>query len=94
MSAGDIIITIIIWLYRHTLLPILPTQITFLPIATYQSTLQGLEGNLAYAFSGVNKLFPLELLLGVVLTIITAELILFLVKIAMFVINVVRGSGA
>ncbi len=94
MSAGDILLTIIIWLYQHTLLPLLPTQIDFLPIATYESTLEGLQGNLAYAFSGVNKLFPLDLLLGVILVIITAELILFLVKIAMFVINVVRGSGA
>lgn len=94
MSAGDILLTIIIWLYQHTLLAVLPTQIGFLPIATYQSTLQGLEGNLAYAFSGVNKLFPLDLLLGIVLLIITAEIILFGVKIATFIINIVRGSGA
>lgn len=94
MSVVDIIITFVIWLYKSTILAILPTEIGFLPYNTFTAYLGGLETNLVYAFSGIYKLFPIDLLLILVLVILTGEGILFLVKIATFVINIIRGSGA
>lgn len=93
MSAGDILITIVIWLYRNTLL-LLPNQIDLLPINTFIGYLESFKVNLVYAFSGIAKLFPIDLLLTIVLVIMAGELILFGVKAGTFVINLFRGSGA
>ncbi len=93
MSAGDILITIVIWLYERTLL-LLPTEVEFLPINTFIGYLDSFKDNLVYAFSGISKLFPVELLFIVISVVIVGEVILFGVKIGMFVINLIRGSGA
>lgn len=93
MSAGDILITIVIWIYRNTL-ELLPTEIDFFDYATYVSYLDGFKANLVYAFSGVAKFFPMDLLLIIISVIIIGELILFGVKAGTFVINLIRGSGA
>ena len=93
MSAGDILITIVIWLYKNTLL-LLPTELEIFPLATLTGYLEALQGNLVYAFSGIAKLFPIELLLTIVSVIIAGEIILFGIKAGVFVINLVRGSGA
>ncbi len=93
MSAGDIIITIVIWLYKNTLL-LLPTQIDILPYATFVGYLDSFKTNLVYAFSGFAKLFPVELGFILISVIITGEIILFGVKAGTFVINLIRGSGA
>lgn len=93
MSAGDVLITIVIWLYKNTFLR-LPTEIGILPINTFTGYLDGLKTNLVYSFSGFAKLFPIELLFIIILVIITGEIILFGVKVGIFVINLIRGSGA
>jgi len=93
MSAGDVLITIVIWLYKNTLL-LLPTEVDIFPLATFAGYLEGLQTNLVYAFSGIAKLFPIELLIIIISVVILGELILLGVKAGMFVINLVRGSGA
>lgn len=93
MSAGDILITIVIWLYKNTLL-LLPTEIGILPIDTFVGILDGLKTNLVYAFSGIAKIFPIEFLFIIVSVIIIGEITLFGVRIGIFVINLIRGSGA
>ena len=94
MSVGDLLITIIIFLVQRLLLPILPSSISFMPIETFTSTLTGLKENLIYSLSGLNFFLPTGLLLGIILLIIFAEISLFLFKIGVFIINLVRGSGA
>jgi hypothetical protein len=93
MSAGDIVITIVIWLYKSAV-SILPTEIGFFPLATLTDYLDSFKTNLVYAFSGVAKFFPMDLLLIIISVIIAGEFILFGVKAGTFLINLVRGSGA
>lgn len=93
MSAGDILITIVIWLYKHTLM-LLPIEVDILPIDTFTGYLDSFKINLVYAFSGIAKLISIELLFIVILVVITGEIILFGIKTGTFVINLIRGSGA
>ena len=93
MSAGDILLTIIIWLYKNTL-GNLPTEVGLLSLNTFVNYLDSFKANLIYAFSGLASIFPVELLFIIVSIIISGELILFGIKIGMFVINIIRGSGA
>ena len=93
MSAGDILLTIIIWLYENTL-ALLPEEMGFLPYDDFIGYLDSFKANLVYAFSGIAKIFPIELLLIIVSVIIAGELILFGVKAGMFLMNLIRGSGA
>lgn len=93
MSAGDILITIVIWLYKNTLLR-LPIEMDFLSIETFTDYLESFKDILIYSFSGIAKVFPIELLFIVISVIIAGEIILFTIKIGIFMINLIRGSGA
>jgi hypothetical protein len=93
MSAGDVLITIVIWLYKNTFLR-LPTEINILPINTFIGYLDSLKTNLTYSLSGIAKIFPIDLLFTLILVVIAGEIILFGVKVGIFVINIIRGSGA
>ena len=93
MSAGDVIVTIVIWLYKNAV-SILPTEMSFFPISTFVGYLDSFKTNLIYAFSGIAKLFPMDLVLIIVSVIIAGELILFGVKAGTFLVNLIRGSGA
>lgn len=93
MSAGDILITIVTWLYQNTLQN-LPDEIGLLPLATLVSYLDAFKDTLVYALSGISNIFPIGLLLIIISVIVAGELILFAIKIGMFVINLIRGSGA
>ena len=93
MSAGDILLTIVIWLYKLST-SILPTEIGILPLNTFTGYLAGLENNLVYAFSGIAKFFPMDLTFVLISVVISGELILFGVKAGIFLVNIIRGSGA
>jgi hypothetical protein len=93
MSAGDILLTIVIWLYKNTILN-LPDEIGFLPISTFAGYLDSFKTNISYALSGIAKLFPVDLLLILVSVIISGEILLFGIKGGTFVVNIIRGSGA
>lgn len=91
---GDLGLTIIIFLIQRLLLPILPASISFLPIETFSATLTGIKTNLIYSLSGVGFFMPVDLILALVLLVIFAEISLMVFKLGVFVLNLVRGSGA
>lgn len=93
MSAGDVLITAVIWLYKNTLL-LLPDEISGFTLATFTGYLDSFQDTLVYAFSGIANIFPIGLLFIIVSVIITGEIIMFGIKIGIFVINLIRGSGA
>jgi hypothetical protein len=92
---ADFIISIVNFFIAKLILPLLPTNMPFFPIDTLLAILNSdLKSDVIYAFSGFGKIFPLDLTLIVFLTIISAEISLVLIKMAMYLINLVRGSGA
>jgi hypothetical protein len=91
---ADLIITAIIFLVQKLLLPALPTSIGFLPIASFTDTLNAIQANLIYSLSGINFFMPVDLLFALILLVIFAEMSLFTFKMGVFIINLVRGSGA
>jgi hypothetical protein len=93
MSAGDILLTIVNWLFK-TSLGLLPAEISFLSYADFVSTLDGLKDNLVYIFSGLGNVMPIALVFVLISVIMAGELILFGIKSVMFMINLIRGSGA
>jgi len=93
MSVADLLINIIIFLVQRFLL-ILPTSISWLPIEEFNSTLAGVQNNLIFSLSGIGFFMPILLILSLVLLIIFAELSLVIFKAGVWIINVVRGSGA
>lgn len=93
MSAGDVLLTIVIWLYKNTLLN-LPTEVAGLSLSSFTDFLDGIEANLTYSFSGISHLFPLDWAFIFISVIIAGELIMFLIRQIVFLINVIRGSGA
>lgn len=94
MAVGDILIDAIILLLQKTILAVLPYEISFLKISTFTNLLTSVKTNFIYSLSGISKIMPIDLLFACVLTIITAELLLFSVKAGFWLINVIRGSGA
>lgn len=93
MSAGDILLSIVNWLFKGSL-GLLPNEVSFLPYADFVSTLDGLKDNLVYAFSGLGNVMPINLIFVLISVIMAGELILFAIKSVMFMINLIRGSGA
>ena len=93
MSAGDILITIVTWLYNGAI-GLLPVQIDILPLATFTGYLEAFKDNLVNGLSAITPVFPVDLLLVIFLIIMTGELILFGIKAVVFAINLIRGSGA
>lgn len=93
MSAGDILITIVIWLYKNTML-LLPTEVGGLSLTDFTNFLDSLKANLTYSLSGVANVFPIDWAFIIITIIITGELIIFAVKAGIFVLNLIRGSGA
>ena len=91
---GDNIFTYIIWFIQHGILAILPVDFPTLPLLTYQASLMNMSAFLTQSFGGLNNIFPVYLLLAFVIIGVSAELILFSIKGVIFVINLVRGSGA
>lgn len=93
MSAGDILITIVIWLYQKAT-SALPTDMGFFPLSVLNAYLDSFSDTLVYVFSTISKIMPIELILILIGVILAGEVILFGIKAGMFVINIIRGSGA
>jgi hypothetical protein len=91
---GDSLVDLVNWIIQTLIFPIFPDNFPLLSSNTYFNTLQGLKGNFIFAFSGIDKFFPIQLLLTFLLVIIVAELILFAIKMMMWFLNLVRGAGA
>jgi len=84
----------VIFIIQKMLLPIMPSNIPFLSLDTYNGFLQTAGANLVVAFSGLGDLFCIDFILTFILVILTAELLLFAWKSIVFILNVFRGSGA
>jgi hypothetical protein len=91
---GNAIITFVIWIYQNTLLRVLPTDLPLISFSQYSSMLAGLKQNFLTPLSTINGFFPVDIMLGIFVAILSAELILFAFKIGVFVINIFRGAGA
>jgi hypothetical protein len=91
---SNAIISFVIWLYQNTLLRILPTDLPFFSYSTYTGLLTSIQTNLLVPLSTINNVFPVGTMLLIFGAILSAELILFAVKIGTFIINVFRGAGA
>jgi hypothetical protein len=89
----DGVISVIIWLYQNTFLRF-PTEIGYLPIATFTGTLEAVKPNLIYALSGINGFIPINFLVGAFIAVLLAEGALLSFKIIVFVVNLFRGAGA
>lgn len=95
MSIGDLILTAVIFLIQKLVLPLLPDSLPFLPFNTFTAILNSdIKNDLIYAFSGIGKLLPVDLILIFVLVVIFAEITLAMIKMGIFIINLVRGAGA
>jgi len=92
---ADFLISIANFFFAKLILPILPTNLPFFPIDNLLAILNSdLKNDIIYAFSGFGRILPMDLILIVLTTIIGAEILLVFIKMAMYLINLVRGSGA
>lgn len=91
---SDTILNFIIWFYQNTFLKVLPNDLPFLTYNTYAGYLANIKNYLTAPFSDIAFVFPVDFLIIVLEVILAAELLLFLIKIAMYVINIFRGAGA
>jgi len=94
MSVADVLISSVIWVLQNTIFKILPNEFSFLPFGQFERDLQNLSPALILAFNGINSIFPIKLLLGVILVIVAGEILLFSIKAMFWLANMVRGAGA
>ena len=90
----DLLISIIIWLVKTLLVPVLPVSIPFFTIETFTGLLETAKPTIIYSLSGFGSIINMGLLFNLVGVIIYAEMILIIFKSAVFLINIGRGSGA
>jgi len=91
---ANAIISFVIWIYQNTLLRVLPADLPFFSYLAYNNLLASIQNNLLVPLSAINNVFPVDTMLLIFVAILSAELILFAVKIGVFLINVFRGAGA
>lgn len=92
---GDFIISIVNFFFAKLIVPILPTNLPLLPIDNLVAVLNSdVKNDIIYAFSGIGSIMPIDWILIVFCVIIFAEVLLVFIKMAMYLINLIRGSGA
>lgn len=92
MSIADIIISIITWIFQKMILPVLPTNLPLMSYSAFEDVLTGtLQHNIIYSFAGISQIFNIQLLFILLTTIITGELLFWLVKAGLFIVKLVRG---
>jgi len=94
MSIADAVLNIVIFLIQKLLLPILPTEFPILTLETLKNTLSEVQNNLVSALAPMNFFMPVNFFLGLLLFVLTAELLLIVFRMGVFIINLFRGSGA
>lgn len=72
----------------------LPAEFLQFPISDFDEKMLDLFQNFLDAFNALNFIFPIWLIVGVIQIIIISELILFGFKFVVFLVNMLRGSGA
>lgn len=91
---ADGLIDAINWIIQNWIYPLFPSNYPLLSYETYSTTLSGLQTNISFAFSTINRFFPITLLLAFLGLILTAEITLIGIKVGMWLVNLIRGSGA
>lgn len=92
MSIADVGINLVNWIFQKMILPVLPVDLPLISYETFYNTLHGsLEHNLTYAFAGLTELFNLKLLFILLLSILTMEVLFWLVKAGFFFVKLIRG---
>lgn len=89
----DFLISIVINIYNK-ISASLPTNLPGLSIADYTNFFTVAKTNLIFALSGVGWFMPIDLILNLILIILILEAGLFGFKTGIFLVNLVRGSGA
>lgn len=92
MSVADLIIMIIRVLIAP-MVALLPTSISWFPIESLSSTLTSAKPILIASLSGLGFIFPMTLIFGLMLLIISAEIILFTFHSIKWLIKLWRGGG-
>ena len=90
----DLLISLIIWLVKTFLIPVLPVSIPFFTIETFTGLLETAKPTMLYSLSGFGSIINMTLLFNLVGVMIFAEMLLIVFKSAVFLINIGRGSGA
>jgi hypothetical protein len=94
MSIGDMVIKMLTYLLQKFVLNTLPTSFPGLTIDNYTGFLNNVNSSLVFAYSRIGNFMPIGLILTCLIVVITAELTLLTFKAGIFVVNLVRGSGA
>lgn len=91
---ADTFTDLVNWLIQSFIYPLFPDNFPLLSYNSYYNILESLKGNFIFTFSFVEKFFPIQLLLTFLVIIIVAEIVLFGIKAMMWLLNLIRGSGA
>ena len=95
MSLADILIDTIIYILQHTILTLLPTELTGFTLSTFNSMMSTSTEFISNAWGLTDYFFNVQLLISLLAIIIGAEFMLhFGFKGIKYIINVFRGSGA
>lgn len=94
MVLADIIISLITFIIQKMVVPLLPTNLPLISYSTFNTLLSSsLKHNLEWSFAGLNQLFNLQLLFILLSSMVFAEILFWLVRVALFVIKLIRGGG-
>lgn len=87
------LIDILNWIIGKFILPFLPQELDFFPIADFQETLLSMRGLIYENFGFIHQFVSIRLLFGFVLAVIVGEIALLTFKSGKWLIQLVRGSG-
>jgi len=90
----DYLIDIAIWIFKTTMLGVLPNEYSFFTLPQFVGTLNGFKTLLLFSFRAINTFIPLWLVLILFAIILSAEVYLFWFKAGRFVINLIFRAGA
>lgn len=93
MSIADMFLQLVILLTQQTILK-LPASLPIFTIDSYAGLLDNINSTLNYAYVRVGSVFPVNLILILILAVLVAETSLLIFKAGVFVVNLIRGSGA
>lgn len=94
MSIADVLISLITFIIQKLVLPLLPTNLPFFSIATFNALLNSsLKHNLEWSFAGLNPLFNLQLVFILLIAIIYGEILYWGLRVGIFLAKLFRGGG-
>jgi hypothetical protein len=91
---ADSLIDVVNWVIQNFIYPLFPTNFPLLSYNSYNGILASLKTDFVFSFSIISKFLPITLLFTFLGVMLVAELVLVGIKIGIFFLNLVRGSGA